>query len=135
MGKLFFKPNWKAINAAILNDEQRKILRIELNDLTKKINQKCSDHYRQVEVQKENDRIKELKNLPVGSSVFYNSRSKDIPFGWEGKKVKDGRSRIVVEFSGKKWSCLYQCIQSTPITDSQQITKNVQDRITNIFNR
>lgn len=134
MKKKYFNPNWQAINKAIPADELRKEMRKELYDLRIAIEKKCDEHYIMMQQKKKQDEINELKKLSNGCVVFYTGRSSDISFGQQGTKVKDGRTRMVIEIDGKKWNCYYEALSTTEPTKDQRTSRIVKNVITSMLN-
>jgi hypothetical protein len=131
----YFKPNWQAINKAIGDSELRKEMRKQLREITKNIDLKENKQYIQEKKQKLQESINELKKLSVGCIVYYTGRSTDIPFAATGTKVKDGRTRMVVEFEGKQWSCYYTNLSPFEPTKEQKSSRDVETDLTYFLNK
>lgn len=128
----FFKPNWHLINKAIEAGELKE-LRTEESDLKKKIQAKVDVYYAAKRAKEAGDKIAALKNLPVGGTLYYIGRSSDIKFGAQGAKVKDGRTRMIVEINGKQWSCYYSNLKTDEATAEEKTSNKVTTRITELL--
>ena len=130
----YFKPNWYAINKAI-TEGQLKELREEQRQLEKKIQSKVDAFYLEKRQKEAADKIAALKSLPIGGTVFYTGRSLDIKFGSVGKKVKDGRTRMSVDFDGKQWGCYYTNLKAEEITPAEKSSHDISVRLTEFVNK
>ena len=129
----YFKPNWYAINKAI-DEGQLKELRAEEHSLKNKIQEKVDAHYKAKREKEQSEKIAALKSLPVGGKVFYTGRSSDIKFGAEGVKVKDGRTRMSVQFSDMQWGVYYTNLKLEEVTPSEKTGNQISVRLTNLVN-
>jgi len=96
----YFKVNWKAVNEAI--PDNLKELRQAQKELRKKIQKKVDDYYneqRQIEI---NNKIADLKFLPIDSDIYYIGGSDKIKFGAKGKKIKDKKKAGLFGWLKKK---------------------------------
>lgn len=107
-------------------------------ELQKKIDAKINEAWKQEQLQVEKDRIDIIKSLLVDAPLFYIGNWKKL-IGIPGKKVRDGRTRIVVDFGeAGKWNCRYKEISSIEPTKQDIAGKiasiNVIERINSIRN-
>lgn len=129
----FIKPNWHLINKAIEAGDL-KDLRQEESDLKKKIQSKVDAYYKAKREKEVADKIAALKNLPLGGTIHYIGRSADIAFGAQGTKVKDGRTRMIVDINGKHWSCYYSNLKTDEPTQGEKSSHIVTTRIGELLN-
>lgn len=129
----YFKANWNAINKVIRECELTD-LRAEQNELSKKIQLKINGMLRDKRELEVANKITELKHLPIGSVVHYTGRSGEIKFGATGIKVKDGRLRMIAEFSGKNWGIYYTNLKISEVTANEKISNSITTKITNNLN-
>ena len=91
-------------------------------------------HYKAKREMEQHEKIAALKSLPVGGKVFYTGRSSDIKFGAEGVKVKDGRTRMSVQFSDMQWGVYYTNLKIEEVTPSEKTSNQISVRLTNLVN-
>ena len=130
----YIKPNWLAINKAIAEGDIKE-LRAEEFKIKEKIQAKVEAYYKEKRKREALDKISVLKLLPVGGTVYYTGSSgDDIKFGNQGRKVKDGRSRMVVDFYGKKWRVYYTYLKTLEVTTEEKSSRACTERIMGILN-
>lgn len=131
--KKFITVNWNAINRVINDPEMRGEMRRQLKEATKKIDDKCNKAWREGENKKEMERVAGLKNLPIGSLVFYKGRDKNL-FGLGGDKLKDGVKYMIVLIKTQRWKLPYRDVQIDPVNSEQKnmmVLNNIANRIFN----
>lgn len=141
----FFNPNWNAINKAISGSkETRDALRKEQHELKSKIDAKFEQYYKEVKEQELKDKITALKSLPIGADVYSLVRNFGrIPYGSKGKKVKDGRTFMIVDMDGNylsapgknqnRWKIEYERLSAQPLTGIEIANHAISKKITELL--
>lgn len=128
----YLTPNWSAINKAISAGDLKE-LREEERSVKKKIQDKIDAHFKAKREAEAAQKIANLKALKAGEPVYYTGHSCEIFFGTTGVKISDGRTRMVADFAGKKWSVYYTNLQTIPLTAEEKSNRKISNRIGEIL--
>ena len=102
-----------------------------MKEMTKKVDEKLTAQWKLEQNEKEVARVRGIKQLPEGAYLWFTGNWSKL-IGKRGEKVKDGRTRVVIDFGELgRFNCLYTQITSDEPNASDIAVKKT---IINYFN-
>jgi len=109
----FFNPDWNLINEAIETGNHAAVSQ-SLREISKTIYNKEQERKERAWRDAQEAWRNELKALPVGTTLYYNGIDfADVTFGDSLTKIKDNRTRMLLQRNGTEYLCPYVTLQTS----------------------